>query len=101
VVKLIPPCITPVYMYIRHVDGRLCVDVLSRSRNGAGSTRTLVTQWGLLDTSTAQYFYKGYKTSLHKHTENLVENLFSTKCAFENCLQLLKLTFLSQTTTTL
>ncbi len=44
---------------------------------------------GLLDRSTARYFYKGPKTSLHKHTGNLVENLFSKKCAFENYLQLL------------
>jgi hypothetical protein len=43
---------------------------------------------GLLDRSTARYFYKGPKTSLHKHTGNLVENLFSKKCAFENYLQL-------------
>jgi hypothetical protein len=33
-------------------------------------------QGGLLDRSTARYFYKGYKTSLQKHTVNLVENLF-------------------------
>jgi hypothetical protein len=44
---------------------------------------------GLLDRSTARYFYKGPKTSLHKHTGNLVENLFSKKCAFKNYLQLL------------
>jgi hypothetical protein len=34
---------------------------------------------GLLDRSTARYFYKGSKTSLHKHTGNLVENLFYKK----------------------
>ncbi len=27
--------------------------------------------------------YKGSKTSLHKHTGNLVENLFSKKSAFK------------------
>ncbi len=32
---------------------------------------------GLLDRSTARYFYKGPKTNLHKYTGNLVENLFS------------------------
>ncbi len=32
---------------------------------------------GLLDRSSARYFYKGSKKSLHKHTRNLVENLFS------------------------
>jgi hypothetical protein len=56
---------------------------------------------GLLDRSTARYFYKGSKTSLHKHTGNLVENLFYEKCAFKSSLQLLTLKFLSQTTTTL
>jgi hypothetical protein len=61
----------------------------------------LCKRWGLLDRSTARYFYKGPKTSLHKHTGNLVENLFSKKCAFENYLQLLTKKFLSQTTTTL
>ncbi len=45
---------------------------------------------GLLDRSTARYFYKGSKTSIHKHKGNLVENLFSKKCAFKNYLQLLK-----------
>jgi hypothetical protein len=56
---------------------------------------------GLLDRYTARYFYKGSKTSLHKHTGNLVENLFYKKCAFKSSLQLLTLKFLSQTTTTL
>ncbi len=32
----------------------------------------------------ARYFYKGPKTSLHKHTGNLVENVFSKKRAFKN-----------------
>jgi hypothetical protein len=44
---------------------------------------------GLPDRSTARYFYKGSKTSLHKHTGNLVENLFSKICALKNYLQLL------------
>ncbi len=56
---------------------------------------------GLLDRSTALYFYKGSKTSLHKQTRNLVENLFSKKCALKNYLQLLTYKFLSETTTTL
>ncbi len=56
---------------------------------------------GLIDRSTARYFYKGSKTSLHKHTGNLVENLFYKKCVFKNYLQLLTEKFLSQTTTTL
>jgi GR25 family glycosyltransferase involved in LPS biosynthesis len=34
---------------------------------------------GLLDRSTARYFYKGSKTSLQRHTGNLVGNLFSKK----------------------
>jgi hypothetical protein len=53
--------------------------------------------WGLLDRSTARYFYKRLKTSLHKPRGNLLENLFSKKCAFINNLQLLEKTFLSQT----
>ncbi len=60
----------------------------------------LALQGGLLDRFTARYFYKGSETSLHKHTENLVENMFSTKCALKNYLQLLTQKFLSQTTTT-
>ncbi len=56
--------------------------------------------WGLLDRSTALYFYKQLKTSLHKPRGNLLENLFSKKCAFKNTLQLLVKKFLSQTNTT-
>ncbi len=48
---------------------------------------------GLLDRSTALYFYKGLKTSLHKPRGNLWENLFSKKCAFKNSLQLLEKSF--------
>jgi hypothetical protein len=55
---------------------------------------------GLLDRSTAPYFYKRLKTSLHKPRGNLLKNLFSEKCAFINNLQLLEKTFLSQTNTT-
>jgi hypothetical protein len=55
---------------------------------------------GLLDRSTARYFYKRLKTSLHKPTGNLVEKLFSKKCTFKNNLQLLEKKFLSQTNTT-
>ncbi len=39
----------------------------------------LKTERGLLDRSTARYFYKRHKTSLHKLTENLIENLFYKK----------------------
>jgi hypothetical protein len=56
---------------------------------------------GLLDRSTALYFYKRLKTSLHKPRGNLLENLFSKKCAFKNNLQLLEENFLSLTNTTL
>ncbi len=45
---------------------------------------------GLLDRSTALYFYKRLKTSLHKPRGNLLENLFSKICAFKNNLQLLE-----------
>jgi hypothetical protein len=47
-------------------------------------------KWGLLDRSTARYFYKRLKSSLHKPTGIILENLFSTKCAFKNNLQLLE-----------
>jgi hypothetical protein len=56
---------------------------------------------GLLDRSTARYFYHRIKTCLHKHTGNLVENLFYRKCTSKNYLQPLLEKFLSQTTTTL
>jgi hypothetical protein len=36
---------------------------------------------GLLNKSTTWYFYKRLKTSLRKATGNLLENLFSGKCA--------------------
>jgi hypothetical protein len=55
---------------------------------------------GLLDRSTARYFYKRLKTSLHKPRGNLLENLFSKKCALKNNLKLLEKKFLSQTSTT-
>jgi hypothetical protein len=55
---------------------------------------------GLLDRSTALYFYKRLKTSLHKPRGNLLQNLFYKKCAFKNNLQLLEKNFLSQTNTT-
>jgi hypothetical protein len=54
----------------------------------------------LLDRSTARYFYKRLKTSLHKPRGILLENLFSKKCAFVNNLQLLEKTVLSKTNTT-
>jgi hypothetical protein len=55
---------------------------------------------GLLDRSTALYFYKRLKTSTDKPRGNLLENLFSKKCALKNNLQLLEKKFLSQTNTT-
>jgi hypothetical protein len=55
---------------------------------------------GLLDRSTALYFYKQLKTSIHKPRGNLLENLFSKKCVFKIILQLLEKMFLSQTNTT-
>jgi hypothetical protein len=55
---------------------------------------------GLLDRSTARYFYKRLKTSLHKPRDNLWENLFSKKCAFKINLQLSEKKFFSQTNTT-
>ncbi len=55
---------------------------------------------GLLDRSTALYFYKQLKTSIHKPIGSLFENLFSKKYAFKNNLQLLEKKFLSQTNTT-
>jgi hypothetical protein len=45
---------------------------------------------GLLDRSTTRYFFKRPKTSPHKPTGNLHENLFSGKCAFQNYLLLFK-----------
>ncbi len=44
---------------------------------------------GLLDRSTGRYFYKRLKTSLHRPRGNLLENLFSKKCALKNNLKLL------------
>jgi hypothetical protein len=55
---------------------------------------------GLLDRSTARYFYKWLKTKVHKPTSILLENLFSKNCTFKNNLQLLEKKFLSQTNTT-
>jgi hypothetical protein len=65
-------------------------------REDAAVTR----EGGLLDRSTALYFYKRLKTSLHKPRGNFLENLFSTKCAFKKNLQLLEKKFLSQTNKT-
>ncbi len=39
--------------------------------------------WGMLDRSTARYFYKRLRTSLHKPRGNLLENLFFFKCALQ------------------
>jgi hypothetical protein len=57
-------------------------------------------KWGLLDRSTALYFYKQLKTSIHKPIGNLLENLFSKECAFKNNVQLLEKKVFSQTNTT-
>jgi hypothetical protein len=60
------------------------------------TTRTGQPEWvsrGLLDRSTAQYFYQRLKTTLHKPRGNLLENLFSKKYAFKNNLQLLEKKF--------
>jgi hypothetical protein len=46
--------------------------------------------WGLLDRSTARYFYKWLKTSLHKPTGNLLKISFSRKYAVKSNLQLLE-----------
>ncbi len=48
---------------------------------------------GLLDRSTARYFYKRLKPSLHKPTGNLLGNLFCRKCAFKNNSLLLEKSF--------
>jgi hypothetical protein len=44
---------------------------------------------GLLDISTARYFYKVYKTVLHKPTANSGVNIFYNKCSYKHYLQLL------------
>jgi hypothetical protein len=48
----------------------------------------------------ALYFNKPLKTSLHKARGNLLENLYSKKCAIRNNLQLIEKKFLSETNTT-
>jgi hypothetical protein len=72
------------------------------SKNSADHSqrRIIILRMGSLDISTARYFYKRLKTSLHKPRDNLLENLFSKKCAFKINLQLLEKKFLSQTNTT-
>jgi hypothetical protein len=66
----------------------------------AAETGFMLFKGGLLDRSTARYFYKRLKTSLHKPRDNLLEHLFSKKCSFKINLQLLEQTFMSQTNTT-
>ncbi len=44
---------------------------------------------GLLDRSTARYFYKQLKQVYTSPTGNLIQNLFSEKYAFKNNLELL------------
>ncbi len=46
-------------------------------------------KWGLLDISTARYFYKVPKTILHKSTGNSWINIFYNKCLYKHYLQLL------------
>ncbi len=43
---------------------------------------------GLLDISTARYFYKVSKTILHKPTANSGTNIFYNKCSYKHYLQL-------------
>jgi hypothetical protein len=43
---------------------------------------------GLLDISTARYFYKVFKTILHKPTDNSGTNIFYNKCSYKHYLQL-------------
>ncbi len=50
-----------------------------------------VTMGGLLDISTARYFYKVPKTILHKPTANSGINIFYKKCLYKHYLQLLLL----------
>jgi hypothetical protein len=44
---------------------------------------------GLLDIATAQYFYKVYKTILHKPKANSGINIIDNKCVYKYYLQLL------------
>jgi hypothetical protein len=48
-----------------------------------------VREGGLLDISTARYFYKVSKTILHKPTANSGVNIFFNKCSYKHYLQLL------------
>jgi hypothetical protein len=61
----------------------------------------VLVQGGLLDRSTARYFYNWLKTSLNKPTGNLLKNLFPRICAFKNNLQVLEYKLLSQKYNTL
>ncbi len=45
--------------------------------------------WGLLDISTARYFYKVSKTILHKPKANSGIKIFYNKCSYKHYLQLL------------
>jgi hypothetical protein len=77
-------------------NGESAADGWEAAENRATLTQTNTYRkytWGVLDRSTALYFYKRLKTSLHKPRGNLLENLFYKKCAF-------KKKFLSQTNTT-
>jgi hypothetical protein len=55
-----------------------------------GASTSCGTHRGLLDRSTALYFYKQLKTILHKTTGDLLENLFSRNYAVKNNIQLLE-----------
>jgi hypothetical protein len=84
-------------------NGASAADGWEAAENRATLTQTNTSRkytWGLLDRSTALYFYKRLKTSLHKPRGNLLENLFYKKCAFKNNLQLFEKKVLSQTNTT-
>jgi hypothetical protein len=79
--------------FSKHFQGRKHISVTCNGKTFQSPLR------GLLDRSTAQYFYERLKTSLHKPTGNLLENLFSKQCTFNNNLQLLEKKFLSQLNT--
>jgi hypothetical protein len=50
--------------------------------------KTVFRRGGLLDISTARYFYKESKSILHKLTANSGTNIFYNKCSFKHYLQL-------------
>jgi hypothetical protein len=71
----------------------MCAKILLLNTFSPQDTHRQVVGGGLLDKSTARYFYKRLKTSLHKPRGNLLEILFYNKCAFKNNLQLSEKSF--------